>query len=137
MPRDIPKYDESRKDSPYNQLRLDTQSVTYLSDYRSFRSLMTKNPRLRRILYRQALRAQAAWKRQIPMGKDGSDGHIRDHVKVKSVPRGGWHKDRMIYVVYNDYPNYDEIDGGRRKADGREDTWYWAAVKSMGRGGLT
>lgn len=136
MARDIPKYDESRKSSLYNQLRLDTQSVTYLSDYKSFRGLMTKNPRLRRILYRQAMRAQAAWKRQIPLGSDGSDGHIRDYVKIKSVPRGGWYKDRMTYIVYNDYPNYDAIDKGRRNADGRKDTWYWAAVKSMDNGGL-
>lgn len=137
MPREIPWYDETKKHTQRNQLDLDSKTVVYLSDYKSFRGLMTKNPKLRRILYREAVRAQAAWKRQIPYGKDGSDGHIRDHVKIKSVPRGGWYKDRMTYIVYNDYPRYDAIDRGRRKADGREDTWYWAAVKSMGRGGLT
>ena len=99
-----PKYDYSRK--PQLKARIKKQALykkpvlMYSSKWQTFGQFyLRNNPLINRELRKLASRALFQMRQDIPIGEDGSDGHLRDQIRVVKKPRGGYRKDRDTYLV--------------------------------------
>ena len=99
-----PKYDYSRK--PQLKARIKKQAtrkspvLMYSSKWQTFGAYyLRNNPLIDKHLRKLASRALFQMRREIPIGDDGSDGHLRNQVRIAKKPRGGFRKDRDTYLV--------------------------------------
>lgn len=136
-----PWYDVRFKSTGPARNHIDKHEVSYLSDFDGLKRYMNKSdgPIIRE-LARHAERLRIAWRSAIPRGRNSSDGHFQDEIKVRKVLTGGDYKDRPTMEVYIDNPRYWRADVGqarqREENGGDRDTWAWQAIKRMERGGL-
>ena len=117
-----PRYDIINKG--YLKARLEAQSShkhpVYSSDWFSFQeSVLNNNPYVDRALFKLAQKAVFALKREIPIGDNSKDGHLRNKVKAYRVRNGGLAKDRTVYEVHA---------GGHTKED--RSRWHAALYRS-------
>lgn len=131
-----PWYDTIHKKSGRVQGYLERHNVAYVSDFYGLKSYSgRRNEAVKRALWEQAQKLRIAWRASIPTGKDGTDGHFQDQIKIRSVQRGGDFKDRSTYEVYIRNKDYWPSDVQTTRAQGK-DTWAWQAIERMSRGGL-
>lgn len=100
-----PFYDISKKANVVmrekRQASKGSPSPMYSSDWHGFQdSVLHNNKYIDKRLHALAMRASFALKRHVPIGEDGSDGHLRNSVKAHKRLRGGMNKDRTVYEIH-------------------------------------
>lgn len=117
-----PRYDI--KNEGYLQQRLEAQSrhnkLVYSSDWHSFqRTVLNNNSTVDYALFKLSQKAIFALKREIPIGENSKDGHLRNRVKSYRVRNGGLARDRTVYEIHA---------GGHTPAD--RSKWQAAVYRS-------
>lgn len=117
-----PRYDITKKG--YLEARLKAQSKherpVYSSDWHSFqKNVLNNNSTVDYALFKLAQKAVFALKREIPIGENSKDGHLRNRVKAYRVRNGGLARDRTVYEVHA---------GGHTPADKAK--WHAALYRS-------
>lgn len=117
-----PRYDIINEG--YLKKRLKEQDLhgrpVYSSDWHSFqRTVLNNNSTVDYALFKLAQRAVFALKREIPIGENSKDGHLRNKVKAFRVRNGGLARDRTVYEVHA---------GGHTRADKAK--WHAAVYRS-------
>lgn len=117
-----PRYDITNKG--YLEKRLKAQSkherLVYSSDWHAFqRTVLNNNSTIDYALFKLAQKAIFALKREIPIGENSKDGHLRNRVKAYRVRNGGLARDRTVYEVHA---------GGHTPADRAK--WHAALYRS-------
>lgn len=131
-----PWYDQIYKNTGRVQGYLKRHDVAYISDFYGLKGFAaSRNEVIKRTLWKEAQKLRIAWRAQIPVGEDGSDGHFQDKLKIRNVQRGGDFRDRSTYEVYIRDDDYWAADVATTRAQGK-DSWAWQAIERMGRGGL-
>lgn len=99
-----PKYDVSMpgyKGRIRKQAESQRPSPMYSSNWHAFQKDTLRGDRVvDNALRKLAMKSAFRLKREIPIGPDSRDGHLRNKVKVDKVLRGGRHNDRTVYHVH-------------------------------------